>query len=364
MSGQALEIIAEVLVKEAAADTMARVLVPDRLRNAKIMLIGEAWGEQEELLGMPFIGVSGEELTLQLALAGIDRKLCYLTNVFNLRPANNDLDNLCCNKKDLPPGSKLIPLGTKWLRPEFISEIDRLFAEIDYVNPNIIITLGATPLYIVVNLRGIKKYRGTITESLTGHKVLPTYHPAHILRNWDLRTTSIADLIKARLESHFPDIRYPKREIWIEPTIKDIIDFEDMYMETGKHFATDVETARGQITCFSIATDPVHCIVVPFYDSRQSDNSYWSRDDEIWVRLWMQRVLKSQSPKIMQNGLYDTQYFLVEGIPVKRFDEDTMLMHHAMQPELPKGLGWLGSVYTNSPEWKSMRRKSNKREDE
>jgi hypothetical protein len=70
-------------------------------------------------------------------------------------------------------------------------------------------------------------------------------------------------------------------------------------------------------------------------------------------------VLNSDQPKIAQNGLYDLNILWRSyGITVRNFEEDTMLLHHALQPESEKGLGFLGSVYTDEASWKMMRTKS------
>ena len=67
--------------------------------------------------------------------------------------------------------------------------------------------------------------------------------------------------------------------------------------------------------------------------------------------------MSSSIPKLFQNGMYDLQYLLKMGLRPKALAEDTMLMHHSMFPELQKGLGFLGSIYTNESSWKLMRRK-------
>jgi hypothetical protein len=69
--------------------------------------------------------------------------------------------------------------------------------------------------------------------------------------------------------------------------------------------------------------------------------------------------------KIFQNGLYDIAFiWRAWKIPVMNAEEDTMLLHHALQPESLKSLGYLGSIYTDEGPWKSMREvKTIKRED-
>ena len=70
-------------------------------------------------------------------------------------------------------------------------------------------------------------------------------------------------------------------------------------------------------------------------------------------------MLGRQRPaKLFQNGLYDIAFlWRAYGIKVMNASEDTMLLHHALQPEALKGLGFLGSVYTDEGAWKQMREK-------
>jgi hypothetical protein len=60
--------------------------------------------------------------------------------------------------------------------------------------------------------------------------------------------------------------------------------------------------------------------------------------------------------KTFQNGLYDISFLWRSyGLRVRNPEHDTMLLHHALQPESPKGLDFLGSVYTEEASWKLMR---------
>ena len=66
-------------------------------------------------------------------------------------------------------------------------------------------------------------------------------------------------------------------------------------------------------------------------------------------------LLESVIPKVFQNGLFDMQYLARMGLQVRNALHDTMLLHHVLYPELQKGLGFLGSIYSNEPAWKLMR---------
>ena len=78
----------------------------------------------------------------------------------------------------------------------------------------------------------------------------------------------------------------------------------------------------------------------------------------------VQALLASPVPKTFQNGLYDLSYLIRMGLVVKNCVDDTMLHHHALMPEMQKGLGFLGSVYTNEASWKLMRHNESNKRDE
>ena len=159
---------------------------------ALITLCGEAFGIEEAKLGIPFVGSSGVALIQMLAESGLitlsdydhhcmrsywskGRDSNYIaliwaahpefhtTNVFMQHPPNNDLAHFCWTKKDdttgLPP---LLP--GKYMKPEYLPELDRLYKEINKINPMLIIALGNTACWALTGKTGISKMRGTITS--------------------------------------------------------------------------------------------------------------------------------------------------------------------------------------------------------
>lgn len=329
-------------------------------KNARIMAIGEAPGEQEELSGIPFFGPAGQEFDRLCLEAGFKRSELYLTNVLRTRPPFNKLEALCVQKKDLPGSYTLPPLSTgKYLHPDLLPELDRLRSEIAEVKPWLVLTLGNTALWGILGQTGITKLRGTIQPGPGGYKVLPTYHPSAVLRQWDLRPILLADLIKARYESEFPEIRRPQRSLLINPTLEEIRETYEVCKHEAKIIATDVETKKGQITSCSFSWRKDFAIVIPFVDLRQPDRSFWrSLAEECQAWLQVQAFLALPQPKLFQNGLYDIQYYRRHGLHIENILHDTMLLHHAMYPEMLKGLGFLGSVYTNEASWKLLRQRS------
>lgn len=327
------------------------------------MLIGEAWGEKEEELRTPFVGASGYILDGMLAQVGLSRHECYITNVFNLRPKpSNDVRNLCGTKAEGIPGMPVLSKG-KFVLAKYKPELDRLYTEINKVNPNVIVALGATASWALLRSTGIKAIRGSIAFTHPAlplgrsYKVLPTYHPAAIAREWSNRPVGIADLDKAKRESVTPAFRRPERKLWLYPTLKDLADYEQNFIARADSLSADIETWQNQITCIGFAPNAGSCIVIPFVSELRPGKNYWQDIDEeleAWnyVRRWC-----AMKPTIFQNGLYDMQFLWRSyRIPVPLASEDTMLLHHAWQPEMEKGLGFLASVYTDEVSWKFMRK--------
>ena len=85
---------------------------------------------------------------------------------------------------------------------------------------------------------------------------------------------------------------------------------------------------------------------------------------EVW-RFVKQVLGVPKPPKLFQNGLYDIAFLWRSvGIPVFGASEDTMLLHHALQPESLKGLGFLGSIYSDEGAWKQERKVTTIKADE
>jgi len=356
-----------------------------------VILLGEAWGANEAKIGKAFVGATGIELLRMLAEANVinwtstDRDYLntyyqttdplqidmiwqlhpelHRANVFNLHPPGNAIESLCGDKAFAIKGyPRLTSKSPGYLRSEFASHLERLGDEILSLDPNLIVCLGNTALWALAGRTGVSKLRGTTclsTHTVSGYKLLCTYHPSAVNRQWELRPTTIIDLGKIPSESGHAEVIRPSCEIWIEPAIVDIERFINEYIEGCKILSVDIETAGQQITCIGFAPRIDLAIVIPIHDERRKGGSYWaSVEDERLCWGLIRSVLEDQSiAKVFQNGLYDIAFlWRAYGIKVMGASEDTMLLHHALQPESLKGLGFLGSVYTNHGAWKSERK--------
>jgi hypothetical protein len=288
--------------------------------------------------------------------AGIQRRECYLTNVLWTRPPGNKFDAILVKKKELPDGYKLPPVSQgKYLPAELVPEVDRLHSELRALRPNLIVCLGGKALWAVIGKSSISALRGSVCETPFG-KMLPTYHPAAMLRDWSLRPIIVADLMKASHERLFPEIIRPQRFVIKDPTFTEIEGFYEQALGT-RLMAVDIETKSRRITSIGFATSKTQALHIPFYRYHPTEPHYWKTEEEergAW--RWVGKFLSLPCKKIFQNGLYDLQYLFRMGFRVVNCAEDTMLMHHALFPELPKSLGFMGSIYTNEAAWKLIRK--------
>ena len=129
--------------------------------KAGLMFIGEAPGEDEDLQGLPFVGRAGQLLTKIIEAMGLKRSDVYIANILKCRPPNNR-----------PP----LPI-------EIIECENILKKQINIINPKIICTLGKFASQTLLRTETtISALRGNFRE-YNGIKLMPTFHPAYLLRN-------------------------------------------------------------------------------------------------------------------------------------------------------------------------------------
>jgi uracil-DNA glycosylase len=129
--------------------------------HAELMFVGEAPGRDEDLEGEPFVGRAGELLTKIIQAMGFTRHEVYIANVLKCRPPENR-----------------VPLPD-----EVTNCIPYLQAQIDAIQPKVIVALGATAVRSLLDVQiGISKMRGN-WYTYHGVPIMPTFHPAYLLRN-------------------------------------------------------------------------------------------------------------------------------------------------------------------------------------
>jgi uracil-DNA glycosylase len=157
-------------------------LQPPSAAYWRIMLLGEAPGAEEEQAGEPFVGRAGRLLDSLLQRARLPRASCVVTNVFHIRPRDNDVMLFFCSDERLAdPTLRPYPYKGRFLRAQYGEEIERLRLELTAWKPKVVIALGATALWAMCGRTDISAAFGTPIP-VQSHIVLPVFHPAFLLR--------------------------------------------------------------------------------------------------------------------------------------------------------------------------------------
>jgi uracil-DNA glycosylase family 4 len=317
-------------------------------KNAKIVICGEAPGVEEISHNppTPFVGTDGNQLDQWLQRTGIDRASVYLTNVVKRKLQGNDFAQMYLDSKQLKPTPELL---------EYWEELER---ELKEINPNVIVPLGRQPLYAITGKDSIGKWRGSILESKWGTKVIATWHPGAIRREYSLRPSALNDMRRVKVESSHPIIKLPQRDYIIGPGLKETLDY--IKACKGEIVAEDIETQHySKITCLGLSYDPSHAICIPFvYEGKP----YWSESSLVQIREAL--IELQQDPftyKVMQNGHYDWSWLKRDGLGIDKLWFDTLTAQHVTWPEQPKDLAFLASIYTREPYWKDEGKDTHKR---
>ena len=322
-----------------------------------VIIVRTCASYKEKQIGTPMPDADGKLLGQLLQNSGFDSREVIYATLFNKTQPDADF---FCGK-----GTKVRPTGAdltlpfirgKYLKKEFSAELQAAVKEILDEKPNLILTLGQVPLWAFTQETNLKAFRGTVM-AVGDQKLLPTYHPETIRKMYKFLPILCADVAKASRESQSSTFNYPERKILIEPTLEEVLNWEKALENFASILSLDIETAGDTITMVGFAHTIDRSIVIPFADKRKPGWSYWKTpNEEISVWRAVKRVCASQIPKVGQNLKYDIHWLWERaGVQIRNFQHDTMLMHHALQPEMEKGLGFLGSLYTDSPAWKYLR---------
>ncbi len=130
--------------------------------DSPVIFVGEGPGEEEDKTGRPFVGRAGRLLTKMLEEVGLRREQVYITNVVKCRPPGNRV----------PTSQEMKACG------------HFLMAQIEVINPKVIVALGGTALSFFLDRKvSITKMRGKEIEWYGGKILFPTFHPSYLLRN-------------------------------------------------------------------------------------------------------------------------------------------------------------------------------------
>jgi len=164
--------------------------------DAGIFFAGEAPGAEEEIQGEPFVGPAGQLLTKMIGAMGLSRSDVYIGNIMNWRP-------------ELPVGPGGVQFGNRPPTEEEMAYcLPYLRAQIEIVNPGVIVALGSTAAQGLLGFgtfKALGEVRGKWRE-FAGKPLMVTYHPSYILRNQSNRSKRLIwdDLLKVMERAELP----------------------------------------------------------------------------------------------------------------------------------------------------------------
>lgn len=379
-------------IKTASFVAETRVVPPQEPRGRPLRVwVGEAPGEQENILGRPFVGKVGIDFRWQLKGAGIDDEGEAIINVARQRFPNNEEEAVQISagefREKFPGGLNLLvskvlkreegrvdqkfwerlcqtsrtvlsnPLGKGYLKPELWEDVVYLHYKILKWDPNIIICLGAVAIWAIMGKASpsVEMFAGHVENSVLGIKALATYHPGFITRQYHMRFVQLCHIIHAKAESKKVEIEYGKRLVLVPTSIQDVKVIWRLQRE-HKEFpvVTDIETfpfyeVERQIirtVGFGFGGGKV-ALVIPFFRFNGKDNSYWTKKEEIEVHKELHRFYGDPNIEFCgQNGGYDISWLWeVFGIRVVNYRHDTKIQAFVLRPEIPKSLRLLTGIY-------------------
>ena len=311
---------------------------PEGPIEADICLVGEALGSQEAREGKPFVGQAGAILNRVLGMMDHDRARYRIGNIISCQPPNDWLVN------------------SPWEHGA-INHCAR--HRIKLSGHKVYVTLGVTATRVLVDQRGTP-YAGKIEDWQSyvvgdGPYVIPTFHPAYIMRgNQKLTGAFIHALLKA---NEIAQRGFTRSEVdlvvdpdpqWFDAWAATVFDTENCWLavdiETPGKALDESEVVEAlwtgcSITRINFATGPRQGITVPW------DPRYLTT---------IKRLLLTPFPKIFWNERFDVPILTEAGCAIGGPIMDGMWAWHILQSALPRGLGFVAPFYSDLPPWKHL----------
>lgn len=340
--------------------------------DAKILIIGEAPGPDENDSGQPFVGRAGQTLTKLLAMAGIDRAQVRISNAVRCFPKNEDKNVMASFRA---PTFEEITACREYLKQEVAA-----------IQPNVIVPVGSAALAAILGSKSaaastkITKVRGTEfwSEELNC-KIMPTFHPSAVMRDPNKEPIVIQDFVRIRESSQYKELSKGDEGNYIT---LDTIEKVDAFFERMKEvqtFVFDIETnsldwQTGKIMCISFSwKEKTACVLpvtkyigIPYQEieikKRKSKKKVGGKvqivevekqvtvdkvrdtyelawgDKQEYVLSRLKELMESENGKAGQNLKFDAKWFMQMGWKVNNIVFDTMLAAHLLNENNKGGL--------------------------
>lgn len=291
--------------------------------DACICVLGEAPGRTEIEQGRPFVGASGRLQEGYMRRVGIDPTQVRYENVYPMLPPGRGGIITSVPKEEL----------ARW-KEDCLARLDAL------THAQIIVPVGNTALACVTGLQQISLRRGSLYEwrNIYGRqvKVIPTIHPAAILRDTTLEYRTVKDWERiAREVERGSEVVYPQRQFILDPP-RELLEAWEWNEE---YLCIDIETnpKAKKILCVGFSCD-----------SRIGISLSWTAKNKEIIR----ELCGNETPKLLQNGLYDLYWLRMFGVEVRNYQYDCLAMHHLLHPTEKHSLAFMTSIYTDEPYYK------------
>lgn len=322
----------------------------DGTTSASIWIVGEAPGRNEIDQGRPFVGASGMELDKMLREAGLSRSDCFLTNVCHERPPsyqrngkwiNDDADQYFPGVTEARK-CRLSQIAGRYPTEPVRSGMQLLHGMLSDRQPVLTIALGNTALWALTGHYGISKWRGSVFSTdeardagpaAAGGKVIATWHPADVLREWTHRPIVIQDLRRAKRESTYREVRKPSWNFTIPSSVQEVSDW--FAHHSASNLVCDTE-GWGRVDCIGFASSATDAICIPFKHETGDSLHYWDSESELRVTLLLRDILLMRSVTF-HNALWDCQVIAKRWGFLPRLHGDTQVMQHVSFPGLLGG---------------------------
>jgi uracil-DNA glycosylase family 4 len=304
--------------------------------KSRIMLIGEAPGQNEAETGRVFSGRAGQLLDLKLREAGLEREEVYVTNVVKCRPPDN----------------------RKPERSEWEACRKYLEREVGAVRPRFVLLMGNAALQTVARKSGITKQRGVRLEvkdpAWRSAQIMATIHPAYVLRNPGQDSVFSEDIRRfARLtRGDFQVVPVAAKYANTVEALKALKKYL-LNLPEGTVIAYDVEN-RGRpwhadwaIVCLGVSVDGGSAFVVPLSHPESPFRRRWKD-----VLRYLKPALERHDLRYTgQNAKHDNQQLAGAKVFVEH-SFDIMLAAHLLDENRPKNLGFLSQTYLGADVYK------------
>ena len=306
--------------------------------TSRVLLVGEALGEQEALQGRPFIGPAGKILGDCFARAGLDRDAFWISNALWCQPPDNNIHGNYATQA----------LHQCWTQ--------HLWPLVQQLNPDVIMPLGNTALRQFFPEGEILSMRGYVQPWRT-FNILPSVHPSYILRgNPHFASVLIRDL-QAGVELAENGMQHPQTSYALDPGPPAAQAWVDEAIDQGKTISFDIETvdkrrdedeldlrSNNPIKRISFAYEPWKALSIP------ATKAY---------SQVIASALASDNPKIVWNMAFDCPRLEAAGYTINGTVYDGMIAWHVLHSDLPKSLGFVASMLLRDQKrWKHLGRQS------